>query len=61
MSLPPRAEVTKLAGERLFVGVDLLVGGEGVFALRFVRTKVAFEQRIGVMSLEMTFQMVLKT
>ena len=36
------------------------MGGEGVFALGFVRTKVAFEQRIFVVCLKMAFQVVLE-
>ena len=60
MSLPPRSEFTQLAGEGLVIRVDLLVGSEGVFALGFVRTKVAFEQRIFVVCLKMAFQVVLE-
>ena len=61
VGLPPGAEVAELAGERLFIGVDLLVGGESVFAFGLVRTLIAFEERVGVVSLKVPLQMILES
>ena len=60
MRFPPGSEFAELAGERLLVAVNLSVGRQRVFPLRLVRTQIAFEQRIGVVSLKMALQMILK-
>ena len=60
MCFPPCSEFAELAGERLFVAVDLSVGCQRVFSLRLVRTQIAFKQRIGVVSLKMALQVILK-
>ena len=61
MRFPPRSELAKRTRERFVVTVDLLVGGERVFALGFVRAQITFEQRILVVSLKMALQMILET